>query len=68
MGFYNQFKKFNPKSGDAPRHPFSYLPEIASRARALLKTRTADQIEDAASGIDWAIDEYFRSLKDEKKY
>lgn len=66
MGFYNQFKKFNPKSGDVPRHPFSYLPEIASRARALLKTRTADQIEDAASGIDWAIDEYFRSLKDEE--
>lgn len=66
MGFYNQFKKFNPKSGDAPRHPFSYLPEIASRARALLKTRTADQIEDAASGIDWAIDEYFRSLKEEE--
>lgn len=66
MGFYNQFKKFNPKSGDAPRHPFSDLPTIASRARALLETRTAEQIEDAASGIDWAIDEYFCSLKDEE--
>lgn len=66
MGFYKQFKKYNPKSGDTPEHPFSYLPDIASRARALLKTRTADQIEDAAYGIDWAIDEYYRSLKDEE--
>lgn len=66
MGFYNQFRKFNPKSGDVPGHPFSYLPTIASRVRVLLKTRTVAQIEDAASGIDWAIDEYFRSLKDEE--
>ncbi|MEQ1741074.1 MAG: hypothetical protein ABL869_01010 [Candidatus Nitrotoga sp.] len=66
MGFYNQFKKFNPKTGDAPWRPFTYLPEIASRARALLKTRTADQIENAASGIDWAITEYFSSLKEDE--
>lgn len=66
MSTYQQFKSFNPISGDVPDHPFECLPAIASRARAILKSRTAEQVEDAAYSIDWVIDEYFRSMKNEK--
>lgn len=65
MGFYKQFESFNPVSGDVPDEPFSILPSIAWRARSLLKTRTAEQIASAAEVIDWAIDTYFQSEKDE---
>lgn len=66
MGFLQQFEIFNPTTGVVPEHPFSILPSIAFRARALLKSRTKEQIIDAAYGIDWAIDEYFSEIKQEK--
>lgn len=63
MDTSEQFKNFNPLSGVAPFQPFEWLPEIASRARVILKSRSAEQIENAAYNIDWAIDDYFRSVK-----
>jgi hypothetical protein len=64
MFFFQQFEKFNPVSGYVPAHPFSYLPEIAYRARALLRSRTAEQIEAAAKRINREVDGYFRDLKE----
>jgi len=60
-----QFMHFNPLSGIAPFQPFEFLPALASRARAILKSRTSEQIENAAYNIDWAIDDYFRSMRSE---
>ncbi|MHB0916661.1 MAG: hypothetical protein ACYC1G_02705 [Thiobacillus sp.] len=57
------FTTFNPVSGEVPYHPFSLLPAIAWRARALLESRTAKQIDAAAQGIECAIDEYFSTVK-----
>lgn len=65
MGFYKQFETFNPLSGVVPDEPFSMLPSIAWRARALLRSRTVEQITSAAEGIDWAISEYFLSIRQE---
>ncbi len=62
MSYFRQFKKFDPKTGYVRGYPFKQLPEIAERARAILWNRTAEQIEAAAYGIDWAIDEYFNGL------
>lgn len=64
MFFFQQFEKFNPVSGYVPDHPFSYLPEIAYRARALLRNRTAEQIEAAAKRINSEVDGYFSDLKE----
>lgn len=66
MFFFQQFEKFNPVSGYVPDHPFSYLPEIAYRARALLRNRTAGQIEAAAKRINSEVDGYFSDLKEVK--
>lgn len=57
------FKAFNPISGEVPYHPFSHLPTIAWRARALLESHTAEQVGVAAQNIECAIDEYFSTLK-----
>jgi hypothetical protein len=51
-------------SGTVPRYPFSWLPSIIARARDLLRSRSNDQIEDAALSIDWAIEDCFRELKE----
>lgn len=64
MFFFQQFEKFNPVSGYIPDHPFSHLPEIAYRARSLLRNRTAEQIEAAAKRISREVDGYFLDLKD----
>lgn len=66
MGFYNQFEKFDPVSGDVPDRPFSLLPEIAFRARSLLKSRTTEQIGAVAKAIDFAIYCYFDELKQDE--
>lgn len=63
MFFFRQFEKFDPLSGDVPSHPFSYLPEIAYRARALLQYRTAEQITSIAQMINSRVDGYFSDLK-----
>ena len=64
MFFFKQFQTFDPRAGDVPSQPFTYLPEIAYRARALLQNRTAEQIETAAKKISEEVDGYFRDLKD----
>lgn len=64
MFFFQQFEKFNPVSGYVPEHPFSYLPEIAYRARALLRGRTVEQIDETAKRVSREIDGYFLDLKD----
>jgi len=63
MGFFNQFEDFDPLTGSVPSSPFSYMPDIAWRARALLKPFTSEQILWIAEDIDWAIEEYFRTVK-----
>ena len=64
MFFFQQFEKFNPISGYVPDHPFLYLPEIAYRARSLLRNRTAEQVGAAAKRISREVDGYFLDLKD----
>lgn len=64
MFFFRQFQRFDPLKGDVPPQPFTYLPEIAYRARALLRNRTAEQIEAAAKRISEEVEGYFRDLKD----
>lgn len=64
MGFFRQFDEFDPQTGVAPDHPFSHLPAIVSRARALLENRTRDEIDSAAHNADFFIEEYFRIEKD----
>lgn len=66
MGFFKQFEDFDPLTGSLPSSPFSYMPDIAWRARALLKSYTAKQISWIAEDIDWAIEEYFRDVKKEE--
>jgi len=68
MFYFNQFEIFDPVAGDVPEHPFSYLPEIAGRARALLRLRTKDQIVIAAKMINGKVEDYFRDAKDSEIY
>lgn len=64
MEFFNQFERFDPLQGEIPAHGKLFqLPIIASRARRLLISRTMEQMEAAANGIGWAIDEYFTDAK-----
>jgi hypothetical protein len=63
MFFHKQFEGFNPVSGYVPDHPFSYLPEIAYRARALLQYRRPEQITAIAKRINSEIEDYFSDLK-----
>lgn len=62
MGYSQQFKKFDPISGDVPCHPFS-LDAIAQRARAFLHDRTNEQIILIAKKIDSELDAYFADLR-----
>jgi hypothetical protein len=64
--FFRQFETFDPRLDTVPDYPFSILPQIAERARYLLRSRTTEQINYAASGIDWAINEYFRTVREEE--
>lgn len=62
--YWEQFKRFDPLKEKLPDSPFSLLPMIASRARALLKSRTIDQIESVAKAIDFAIYCHFDEIKE----
>lgn len=64
--YFGQFKNFDPLTGKLPDSPFSLLPMIAYRARALLKSRTSDQIESVAKAIDFAIFCHFDEIKDDE--
>lgn len=63
INYFGQFKEFNPLSGEVPESPFSLMPLIALRARALLKARTLEQIESISMEIDYAIYCYFVDIK-----
>jgi hypothetical protein len=64
MGFSRQFDQFDPKTDSVPRHPFSTLPNIVSRARRILRDRNANEILTAAQLADWMIEAYFEQKKD----
>ena len=64
MSLIRPFTTFEPLTGDVPQYPFTYLPEIAWRARARLKSRSREQIEVVARKISEEIDGYFLDLKD----
>jgi hypothetical protein len=66
MGYWTQFEDFDPLTGKVPYHPISYLPDIAWRARALLKSYTSKQISKLAENIYWAIDEYFLFVREQE--
>jgi len=61
-----QFKDFDLLTSNVPSFPFSYMPDIAWRARALLKPYSAEQISWVAGWINSAIDEYFETVKKEE--
>jgi hypothetical protein len=63
MFFFRQFETFDPVSGDVPESPFSYLPEIAGRARSILLGKTSLQFTAAAQRINQEIKRYFNDLK-----
>jgi hypothetical protein len=63
MSFSKQFEVFDPITGDVPEYPFSYLPEIAGRARSILIGKTPLQLVAAAKRIDQEIERYFDDLK-----
>lgn len=65
MVLLTQFPDFDPVSGHVPAHHFSLLPDIARRARSILSSRTAEQIDSAAKRINSEIENYFRDLKDQ---
>ena len=65
MKFNQQFKIFDPLSCAIPDKSSPYLSEIATRARALLKSRDLPQIELAAMDMDWLIAKYFRESRKE---
>jgi hypothetical protein len=64
MFFFRQFETLDPLSADVSASSFAYLPEIAHRARALLKSRSKDQIIAAAEKINEEIERYFLDAKD----
>lgn len=53
--YFGQFKNFSPLLDKAPNYPIVQLPNIVGRARNFLKSRTAEQIEEIAKIIDFAI-------------
>jgi hypothetical protein len=59
MGFYRQFETLEPLTGSVPEYPFAQLPNIAFRARLLLRGRTSAQLQAAAWNVDWCIEQYF---------
>lgn len=63
MFFYTQFESFDPLTGYVPEHPLIYLPEIAGRARSILRGKTLLQLVAAAKRINEEIERYFHDLK-----
>lgn len=66
MGYWRQFKNFDPLTGQVPYWPFGKLSGVAWSARNLLRNRSKDQIEQIANTASDSIDEYFRQAKDEE--
>lgn len=66
--YFGQFEMFDPLLGKLPEAPFSLLPMIALRARALVRTRTQDQIQSVAEAIDYAIFSHFEEIKENEIY
>lgn len=64
MGFWRQFDIFDPKNGIVPPYPFYQLQDIAWRARRLLWKRTSSEITYAAQTIDWMIESFFESERE----
>lgn len=65
MGYFRQFDDFDPLTGQPPAHLINALPTIASKARAMLKGRTRDQIISAANTADWLINDYIERTQTE---
>lgn len=66
MGYWRQFKNFDPLTGQVPYWPFGKLSGVAWRARNLLRERTSDQIEHIASTASDLIEDYFKQERDEE--
>lgn len=64
MSYFGQFQRFSPHNERVLEYPFSQLPDIAWRARGILKSRTKEQIETIAKHIDFAIDCYFDEIRE----
>lgn len=63
MALLTQFQAFDPVSGYVPKHPFSRLPEVASRSRSILSAKTAKQIDLALKRINSEFESFFSDLK-----
>ena len=68
MSYLNQFDAFDPVTGYIPEYPITYLPEIGSRARALLLGREKERLVVVAKKISNVIDNYFEHAKELKIY
>jgi hypothetical protein len=66
MAYCGQFDRFNPFCDEPPFYPFEYLPNIVSRARALLNDRNSGQIKDIAENISETIDQFFADIKNQE--
>lgn len=62
--FYKQFQNFDPMASYVPSAPFALLPEIANRARTLLRNRDQEQIIIIAKRIDHLVESHLCDLKD----
>ncbi|AAZ98629.1 hypothetical protein Tbd_2676 [Thiobacillus denitrificans ATCC 25259] len=67
MFFLDQFETFDPVSGEVPSHPFTYMPAIASRARAILRCGADEwcraKLASIAKRINRELDRYFSDIK-----
>lgn len=71
MFLSDQFERFDPVSADVPSHPFTYMPAIASRARAILRCGAAygadewckAKVASIAKRIDHELNRYFSDIK-----
>lgn len=67
MGRYiDQFDFFDPIKGRVSGLPTSQAPDIALRARQLLRGRTAQEVEDLALLADSFIEQYFEAIKNDE--
>ena len=64
MSYFEQFKRFSPLEDIVSAYPISQLPNIASRARFLLQSRTLEQLQLIARNIDFAIDSFFDEIRE----
>ncbi len=62
--YFGQFQSFDPLFEKVPNTPLKYLPEIAFRARELIKNRTVAQLESLAKAIDFAVYCHYVEIKE----